>query len=81
MLASLKVHECVPCARGPSGEAGHDALRYVMLAPETDRTYYRCSECGERWTRSAGMMSRFVWSRYKAQDGRKGPNAANIRVL
>lgn len=76
VLASLKAHVCIPCRSGPFGKQGHGALRYVMLAPETDRSFYRCSECGERWMRSADSTYRFSWTRYEVESGsreRGGP--------
>ena len=66
-LASFNTHACLPCSSGPSGKAGHAALRYVMVGPETDRSFFRCSECGERWIRSAGMACRFTWARYAVE--------------
>jgi hypothetical protein len=69
VLASLMAHECTPCSSGPFGKDGHGALRYVMVAPDLDRSFFRCNECGERWIRSAGMTSRFRWNRYKAGNG------------
>jgi len=67
VLASLMAHACVPCRSGPFGKEGHEALRYVMLVPETDRSFFRCSECGERWIRSAGTSCGFSWARYQPE--------------
>ena len=58
-----KAHGCIPCTLGPEGEAGHGALRYVMLAPDSGRSFFRCRECGERWVRMAGIAGPFLWSR------------------
>jgi len=63
--ASLEAHVCMPCSCGPSGKAGHGALRYVMFAPAMDRTFFRCGECGERWIRTTGVTCPFVWTRSK----------------
>jgi hypothetical protein len=78
-LTSLKAYACMPCLAGPSGKEGHSALRYVMLAPETDRSFYRCSECGERWMRTAGMTCRYDWMRYEVEAGaRKSRSLVSI---
>jgi len=58
-----KTHGCIPCTLGPEGEAGHGALRYVMLAPDSGRSFFRCRECGERWVRVGGLACAFLWSR------------------
>ena len=74
VVASLKTHACVPCSSGPTGKAGHEALRYVMLGPETDHSFFRCSECGERWIRSAGTTCRFMWTRYAVEAPSRRPS-------
>ena len=60
---SPMTHGCIPCTLGPEGKAGHEALRYVMLAPDTGRSFFRCRECGERWVRIGGLACAFLWSR------------------
>jgi hypothetical protein len=73
VLASFQANVCMPCSSGPSGKDGHGALRYVMLAPETERSFFRCGDCGERWIRSAGMTCRFTWTRYEHQSPSRDP--------
>jgi hypothetical protein len=78
-LTSLNAYACMPCLAGPSGKEGHSALRYVMLAPETDRSFYRCSECGERWMRTAGTTCRYNWARHEVE-ARAGASRSLVSI-
>jgi hypothetical protein len=55
---------CSRCLEGASGELGHAALTYYVMAPYPGHHVYQCTTCDERWVRTRGAAEGFAWARY-----------------
>ena len=59
---------CERCKK-TGGDAGHVAMRPCSSASYPGHAAFQCGECGERWLRHPGILSRFSWTRYDLQFG------------
>ena len=67
--------DCSRCLEGPTGELGHAALTFYVVAPYPGHHVFQCTTCDERWIRSRGLTEAFSWSRYSEQFQMRKPRA------
>ena len=71
---------CASCAKGPTGETGHDALEFYVVGPYPGHSIFNCTDCGERWIRHYGMGERHGWTRYTLQFPIRRPREPDVAL-
>lgn len=72
---------CSRCVEGATGESGHEALAFYVVAPYPGHHVFKCGTCGERWIRHRGLTAAFAWSRYSEQFQMRKPRPVAPRTV
>jgi hypothetical protein len=58
---------CPECQKGPKGIEGHHAIVIDPFATKKDGAAYRCTTCGETYTRAYEGSGVFIWVKTTGQ--------------